>query len=118
VPVVLPLRHSGLGCQFKIRSSQISRAALHVARLRCGSSLRQDFVTGVGLCVKASRTLIGRPGDRGSIAGRGERIFPVASVQTGSGAHPASCRIGTGGKARPGRDADHSLPSSAEVKND
>jgi hypothetical protein len=44
-------------------------------------------------------------------------------VQTGSGAHPASCTMGTGGtfpggKARPGRDADHSLVSSAEVKNE
>jgi hypothetical protein len=34
-------------------------------------------------------------------------------VQTGSGTHPASCTMGTGGpfpggKARPGRDADHS----------
>jgi hypothetical protein len=34
-------------------------------------------------------------------------------VQIGSGAHPASCTMGTGGpfprgKARPGRDADHS----------
>jgi hypothetical protein len=42
-------------------------------------------------------------------------------VQTGSGVHPASCPMGTGGpfpggEARPGRDADHSLPSSAEVK--
>jgi hypothetical protein len=42
-------------------------------------------------------------------------------AQTGSGAHPASCTTGTegsfpGGKARPGRDADHSPPSSAEVK--
>jgi hypothetical protein len=36
-------------------------------------------------------------------------------VQTGSGAHPASCTMGTGGKARTGRDADHSPPSSAEV---
>jgi hypothetical protein len=40
-------------------------------------------------------------------------------VQTGSGAHPASCTVGTGGpfpggKTRPGRDADHSAPSSAE----
>jgi hypothetical protein len=26
--------------------------------------------------------------------------------------------MGTGGKARPGRDADHSPPSSAEVKNE
>jgi hypothetical protein len=41
-------------------------------------------------------------------------------VQTASGAHPASCTMGTtgpfpGGKARPGRDADHSpylLPRS------
>jgi hypothetical protein len=42
-------------------------------------------------------------------------------VQTGSRAHPASNPMGTGGsfpggKARPGRDADHSPPSSAEVK--
>jgi hypothetical protein len=44
-------------------------------------------------------------------------------VQTGSGAHPASYTMGTGGpfpggKARPGRDADHSPPSSAEVVNE
>jgi hypothetical protein len=39
-------------------------------------------------------------------------------VQTVSGAHPASCTMGTGGKARPGRDADHSPPSSAEVVNE
>jgi hypothetical protein len=39
-------------------------------------------------------------------------------VQTGSEAHPASYPMGTGGKARPGCDADHSLPSSAEVKNE
>jgi hypothetical protein len=44
-------------------------------------------------------------------------------VQTGSGAHPASCTMGTrdpfpGAKARPGRDADHSTPSSAEVENE
>jgi hypothetical protein len=43
--------------------------------------------------------------------------------QTGSGAHPASYTMGTGGpfpggKARPGHDADHSPPSSAEVKNE
>jgi hypothetical protein len=38
-------------------------------------------------------------------------------VQTGSEAYPASYPVGTGGtfprgKARPGRDADHSSPSS------
>jgi hypothetical protein len=39
-------------------------------------------------------------------------------VQTGSVAHPASYTMGSGGKARPGRDADHSPPSSAEVVNE
>jgi hypothetical protein len=44
-------------------------------------------------------------------------------VQTGSGAHPASCTMGTGGpfpgpKARPGRDPDHSHPLSAQVENE
>jgi hypothetical protein len=44
-------------------------------------------------------------------------------VQSGSGTHPASCTMGTGGpfpggKARPGRDADHSPPSNAEVENE
>jgi hypothetical protein len=44
-------------------------------------------------------------------------------VQTGSGAHPASCTMGTGGplpggKVRPVRDADHSPLSSAEVVNE
>jgi hypothetical protein len=47
----------------------------------------------------------------------------ILCVQTGSGAHPASCTMGTGGpfpggKARPGRDADQSPPSSAEVVNE
>jgi hypothetical protein len=47
----------------------------------------------------------------------------ILCVQTGSGAHPVSCTMGTrgpfpGGKARPGRDADHSPPSSAEVVNE
>jgi hypothetical protein len=44
-------------------------------------------------------------------------------VQTGSGAYPASCPMGTGGpfpagKARPGRDADQSPTPSAEVVNE
>jgi hypothetical protein len=44
-------------------------------------------------------------------------------VQTGSGAHPASCTMGIGGpfpggKARPGRDADHSPQSCVEVVNE
>jgi hypothetical protein len=50
--------------------------------------------------------------------------FPSSlCVQTGSGAHPASCTMGTigrspGSRARPGRDADHSPASSAAVKDE
>jgi hypothetical protein len=64
-----------------------------------------------------------KEGDRGSIPGRGERTFPLAScVQTDSGAHRASYTVGTGGpiseaKVQPGRDADHWPPSSPEVEN-
>jgi hypothetical protein len=50
--------------------------------------------------------------DRGSIPDRGRGFFLYLCIQTGSGAHPASYPMGTGGpfpagKARPGRDADH-----------
>ena len=42
-----------------------------------------------------------------------------ASVQTGPGAQPGSYTMGNGSSAgvkRPGRGADHALPSSAEVE--
>ena len=47
-----------------------------------------------------------------------EERYP-APVQTGLGAHPASCTMGTGslpGVKRPGRGVDHPPPSSAQVK--
>jgi len=59
--------------------------------------------------------------DQGSIPGRGIRIYsPRHRVQTGSGSRTASYPMGTGGflpgVKRQGRKADHSPPSSAEVK--
>jgi hypothetical protein len=46
--------------------------------------------------------------------------YGVYGVQNGSGVHPASYPMGTAGFSlgvkRPGREADHSPPSSAEVK--
>jgi hypothetical protein len=47
----------------------------------------------------------------------------ILCVQTGSGAHPASCTMGTGGpfpvaKEQSGCDADHSPLSSVEVENE
>jgi hypothetical protein len=52
-----------------------------------------------------------------------EDFFSSLCVQTGSGAHLASCTVGTGGpfpvaKAQPGCDADNSPPSSAEIVNE
>jgi hypothetical protein len=52
-----------------------------------------------------------------------KHLSSILCVHTGYGAHPASCTMGTGGpfpggKARPGRDADHSPLSSAEVVNE
>jgi hypothetical protein len=46
------------------------------------------------------------------------KIFPLASASTPPEPHPASYPMGTRGKVRPGRDIDHSPPSSAEVKNE
>jgi len=40
------------------------------------------------------------------------------TVQTGSGAHPAPCSMGMGVPPRPPREAHHSPPFSAEVKNE
>jgi hypothetical protein len=70
------------------------------------------------------RLRAGRPGDRGSIPGRGERTFPLASVSRPAlGLTHAPVQWVPGGpfpgaKARPGHDADHSPPSSAEVENE
>jgi hypothetical protein len=47
-----------------------------------------------------------------------ERYFiHLKTVQTGSGAHRASCLMGTGGKAS-GDDVNHSPPSRAKFRND
>jgi hypothetical protein len=55
------------------------------------------------------------------IPARAVNFSPHHRVQNDSGAHPASCPMGTRGyfhgMKRPGSEADHSPPSSAEVKN-
>jgi hypothetical protein len=56
--------------------------------------------------------------DRGSILGREKEFFSSCPcVETSSEAHPAYL-MGTGGKAWPGRDADHLPPTNADVKNE
>jgi hypothetical protein len=58
---------------------------------------------------------------RGSIPGKGTMFLFSAEFRLALGAHPSFWSMGTGGCFRvenqPGRDADHSLASSAEVKN-
>jgi hypothetical protein len=58
---------------------------------------------------------------RGSIPGRGKRFFLLHSVQTGSGAHPSSYPMSTGGPfpgvKHQGCEADRSPPTSAKVSN-
>jgi hypothetical protein len=64
----------------------------------------------------ATELRAGRSGDRIPV---GARFF--AHVQTGPGAHPASCTVGTGsfpGVKWPRRGADHPPPPSAEVENE
>jgi hypothetical protein len=88
--------------------------------------------------ISASYSIPGEPGSSVSVVsgyGLHDRAIGVRSpagvkdfssslcVQTGSGAHPASCPVGTGGifpggKERLGRDADHSPPSNDEVVNE
>jgi hypothetical protein len=77
-----------------------------------GSSV--SIVSGYGLDDRAA--LVRSP------AGARDFSFNLC-VQTGSGARQASCPMCTGGpfsggKARSGREADHSPPSSAEVVNE
>jgi hypothetical protein len=61
--------------------------------------------------------------DRGGAGVRvpvGKTVSLLHLVQTGSGIHPTSYKMGTGvsspGVKRQGREADHSPPTSAEVK--
>jgi hypothetical protein len=56
----------------------------------------------------------GRPGDRCSIPGRGKGFFLYPPILLLYNRYRGSL---PGGKARPGRDFDHSSPSSAEVVN-
>jgi hypothetical protein len=74
-----------------------------------------SVISGPGSSVGIT-TVYGRSGDRIPV---GVRFFP--RIQTGPGAHPAFCTMGTGsfpGVKRPGRGADQPPPPSAEVENE
>jgi hypothetical protein len=62
-----------------------------------------------------------RAGRPGFDSRHGQKFSLLYSFQIGSGAHPASCPVGTGGcfpgVKWPGSDLDHSPPFSAGVKN-
>jgi hypothetical protein len=58
---------------------------------------------------------------RGGVPAGAENFSLHQHVETGPGGHPASYPMGTRGSfhgvKQPGHEADHSPPSSAEVKN-
>jgi hypothetical protein len=87
--------------QVYIRVLRLYPATTH--SIEPGSSV--SVVSGYGLDDRAIE--VRSPAER-------KDFYSSVCVQTSSGAHPASCTVGTGGpfpgsKARPGRDADHSL---------
>jgi hypothetical protein len=63
----------------------------------------------------------GRPKNRGSTTGGGKKFFSSRNVLIGSEAHRASHLMVIGGNTQeikgPERQAEHSPPSNAEVKN-
>jgi hypothetical protein len=79
----------------------------------------QNYISGLG-------SSVGIATDYGLDGPGIEKKIPVrakffAHVQTGPGAHSASCTMGTGslpGVNRSRRDADHPPPPSAEVENE
>jgi hypothetical protein len=93
--------------EYKMWSSYLRRLIFFVLPLLLGNS-------GNSLNIVSDYRLV----DRGSISGRGEGFSSSLCVQTGSEANPASHAMDTGGKAWPRRDANHPLPSSADVKNE
>jgi hypothetical protein len=78
------------------------------------------YVSGAGLAQAVQCLTTGWTSGRSEFdPRRGQRIFPLASVSRpslGPAQPPVQCVPGV--KARPGRDADHSPPSSAEVENE
>jgi hypothetical protein len=78
--------------------------------------MSRDSAVGIATALRA-----GRPGVEEYESRQGQDFSPLYVVQTGSGAHPASYPMGVGGSfpedKRQGREADHSPPTSAEVKN-
>jgi hypothetical protein len=78
----------------------------HSKKLKCGPGNSVGIATGYTL-------------DGLGIESQWGRDF--SHVQTGPGAHPASCTMGTRsfpGLKQPGHGADHPAPSSAEVKKE
>jgi hypothetical protein len=86
----------------KIHSEELHIFTLHHLRVSRGSSV--SIVSDYGLDY------------RGSIPDRGRGFFLSPLRPDRLWAHPASYPMDTGGKARPGRDADHSPSSGVEVK--
>jgi hypothetical protein len=85
-------------------------------------TVQRNF-TGVSRVAQAVSGYGLEEGDRVRFPAEAKDFSSSLCVQTDSGAHPAPCTMGTvdpfpGDKSLPGRDADHSPTSSAEVENE
>jgi hypothetical protein len=77
---------------------------------------------GAGIAQSVCRLDTCRTAERSDFESRkGQDFSPFPVVQTGSGAHSASYTVGIGGSfpgiKQPGSEADHSPPTSTDVKN-
>jgi hypothetical protein len=100
-----------------ITGAALDRAALHDGSFDSSASI----ATGLELEGQEIWARAGRPRNLDSTYGKSQGFFfSLHKVQTGSGAHPASYLIGNGALTPEvkwhGPEADHSLPSSTEVK--
>jgi hypothetical protein len=110
------------GCPTRNTCSLVSESSKYLIRnfnWQFASRTRHRWSRGSSVSIVSDYGL----DDRGLIPDRCRGVFFWLCIQTGSGAHPASCLLGTGGsflggKARPGRDVDHSPPSSVQIKNE
>jgi hypothetical protein len=94
----VPLRHAGAMGERKYNSYSFLTSALDgvSSQRHVPAALYPRYPLDV-LCQYSVWLRSGRPGDRGSIPGRGKEFSYSLCVQTGCGAHPASYPVGTRG---------------------
>jgi hypothetical protein len=110
-------------CSITMFPSKMSKRLLQMSSLSYSISFNYLFIRMRSWDSSVSIVSNYRLDNQASIPSRDKAFFTSLCVQLSSEDHPASYPMGTGGpfpghKALLGRDADHSPPSSAKVKNE